>query len=410
MKLEIYRVGGNSFDGQLVINEIEYYEGYLSQTEIPRNFLKMVSPRTPEPQKVYCSSFLDQMRHCYRAFDGEDSESSAWVTKGIGVNRQEIASPQWVILDMGPRLGDRIRPTSMKIQCGWSGENISRGCPMTFALMGSNRFDSEYEYIAKYDMYDFDADVYSKGGKMFHFFDESPNGRLNGQKCGSCDKPPHFTCSLNSYDRTCASRYCGGEGVCSMFESCAAGSYLEVSYMMEGNALMKCAPCPPGRYGDKAGLVSSQCSGYCDAGCYCTLGSVSSCQYSCEGLTNMICPMGSPKPIQATSGEYYIPYNESDRYASDIELIHPTFTTECLPGHYCINGVKLPCPVGRYGNSTFLSTEMCSGECNPGYFCPAGSVVPKICPVGYFCVDGKIKTKCTNGHYGEREGRYSTVV
>jgi hypothetical protein len=45
----------------------------------------------------------------------------------------------------------------------------------------------------------------------------------------------------------------------------------------------------------------------------------------------------------------------------------------CPVGHYCVNGVRLPCPAGRYGDSPGLSSASCSGVCVAGYYCPVAS-------------------------------------
>jgi hypothetical protein len=34
---------------------------------------------------------------------------------------------------------------------------------------------------------------------------------------------------------------------------------------------------------------------------------------------------------------------------------------------------SLPCSAGRYGNVTGAAVASCSGPCEPGYFCVAGS-------------------------------------
>lgn len=47
----------------------------------------------------------------------------------------------------------------------------------------------------------------------------------------------------------------------------------------------------------------------------------------------------------------------------------------------------MPCPAGRYGNSTGLTNATCDGPCALGYFCDVlGSTVAtaKPCPAGSF--------------------------
>ncbi len=55
-------------------------------------------------------------------------------------------------------------------------------------------------------------------------------------------------------------------------------------------------------------------------------------------------------------------------------------------GYFCVNGVRSPCPPGRYGNVRGLSSEECSGLCPPGHYCLSASVNPKTnrCPRGRY--------------------------
>ena len=36
------------------------------------------------------------------------------------------------------------------------------------------------------------------------------------------------------------------------------------------------------------------------------------------------------------------------------------------------------CPAGRYGNTAGATSELCAGSCDPGYYCPANSTMPRI--------------------------------
>lgn len=122
----------------------------------------------------------------------------------------------------------------------------------------------------------------------------------------------------------------------------------------------------------------------------------------------------------------------------------------CEKGYYCEEGKRLQCPAGFFGNSTSLSSSICSGECPPGHYCPIGTVNPipcdssstycpkgskepqivpdgyysigvdnsiststttdnrfrytiKICPLAHFCKNG-VRTVCPGGTYGNKEG------
>ena len=93
----------------------------------------------------------------------------------------------------------------------------------------------------------------------------------------------------------------------------------------------------------------------CDAGYYCELNSPSSRQYKCGG-SNKFCPSGSFAPTFVSEGYYTVGggpgvYDES----GSEETRHSQ--KECPQGHYCINGIRIECPKGKYGTPTGLSTS-----------------------------------------------------
>ena len=49
---------------------------------------------------------------------------------------------------------------------------------------------------------------------------------------------------------------------------------------------------------------------------------------------------------------------------------------QCPPGAYCTGGLLSVCPRGVFGNTSSLSTPLCSGPCSEGYFCPSNSTSP----------------------------------
>lgn len=182
-------------------------------------------------------------------------------------------------------------------------------------------------------------------------------------------------------------------------------------YGFEGYAkpAFYCKQCAAGRYGATAGLTSPACSGLCLAGYYCPAGSTSEREFAC-GHVGVYCPEGSPRPIPAAAGRFTL----SSVNISNITTTTATFSTDeqalsialelCPRGSYCRAGVIIPCPLGRYGNTTGLQTAECSGECGDGTFCPEGSVLPMDCPVGYFCPTGKEVVICPAGTFGAQTG------
>lgn len=409
LKLVVSRIGTSELDtsGSLLINEIEFYEGYLSQIEIPSKSSKLLSPRTPSPLRVLCSSFTDQDHHCYKAFDGDTSPGSYWRTKPVGEHRNQISSEAWILLDLGIGenslsrdidIGRRMRPTAMKIVCG-VGSSLA-GCPMTFALYGSNEPYSNFELIVAHDSYDFNASDYASGGKLFNFYEDTPYGRAIGQRCGSCDRHPRYMCAKGAFDTSCESMFCTSEGVCGEPEPCPIGQYSSMQFIGDGLPQFSCHFCPAGKYGNISGLMSQYCAGECDAGCYCNSGSTQSCQYKC-GAPSYFCPKGSSQPLLAGAGMKTVDAfgnNEDNSLEMRVSVL------PCSLGHYCQGGVERKCPAGTFGSDTMLSSPACSGDCQPGYYCPAGTVNPIKCPLGHYCADGIAKVPCPAGSYGSIEG------
>ena len=64
----------------------------------------------------------------------------------------------------------------------------------------------------------------------------------------------------------------------------------------------------------------------------------------------------------------------------------------CPAGSYCVGGKTAPekCPCGTYGATQGLKTAACSGVCQAGYYCPAGSTKANqvVCGAGYTCQAG----------------------
>ncbi len=83
LKLVITRETGGYDGGVLRINEIQFFDGILAHEEKPTSAFKMITPRSPSPQMVTCSSYKDQETHCYKAFDGNANASSCWITQVI---------------------------------------------------------------------------------------------------------------------------------------------------------------------------------------------------------------------------------------------------------------------------------------------------------------------------------------
>ena len=158
--------------------------------------------------------------------------------------------------------------------------------------------------------------------------------------------------------------------------------------------------CPAGRFGATEGLDTIGCSGPCSAGYFCPIGSVADTEVQC-GAPSLFCPGGMGAPLEAANGYYTVGTGLATRYAE----------RKCEPGSWCTLGVKRLCPFGHWGSEFGLNSSSCSGLCEPGYYCPEGSISStsvqcgdgnKYCP-GF----GNIKpVLVTRGYYSIGESSF----
>ena len=59
----------------------------------------------------------------------------------------------------------------------------------------------------------------------------------------------------------------------------------------------------------------------------------------------------------------------------------------CGSATFCLEGSaeETPCPSGSYGTTPGQPNPRCSAECPIGTFCPAGSLLPRVCEAGSMC-------------------------
>lgn len=174
--------------------------------------------------------------------------------------------------------------------------------------------------------------------------------------------------------------------------------------------------CPPGRYGSTTGLYNSMCSGYCQAGYYCQLGSDNP-QFRVCGNESFFCPAGSSVPYPVDIGYYTLGGGEDGMTRNTQQ--------HCEPGYYCIEGIKYICPAGRYGGIFGETQANCSGVCDAGYYCTEGSTIPTqiqcgdarqyclagsphplLVPQGYYSINGDQNTR--SGYVIAPVGYYAT--
>ncbi|MCQ2957481.1 MAG: hypothetical protein MJ180_01110 [Candidatus Gastranaerophilales bacterium] len=187
--------------------------------------------------------------------------------------------------------------------------------------------------------------------------------------------------------------------------------------------------CPCGTYGSVTALSTAACSGKCQAGYNCPAGSTSATQNQCP--TDRICLEGICQPqtcslptvpntahtacvcASTKPANFVIPA----RYHYDANAgVANNCVSLCPQGSYCpgtqpnnpsqpivdptdpnpvVNtqfpaGDVLKCPCGNYGSVTGLSAAACSGKCQAGYNCPAGSTsaTQNQCPTDRICLEG----------------------
>lgn len=125
-------------------------------------------------------------------------------------------------------------------------------------------------------------------------------------------------------------------------------------------------PCPAGVFGGAPRLATRGCSGPCEAGYYCPVGSTSARERPCGG-TSLYCPPGSPLPSRAPDGYYTVGGVDDAANATRTGIVR------CEASFYCVGGVKRQCAAGAWGASPGAAAPSCDGPCAPGHFCPPGS-------------------------------------
>jgi hypothetical protein len=113
------------------------------------------------------------------------------------------------------------------------------------------------------------------------------------------------------------------------------------------------------------------------------------------GPSDVYCPMGIGQPLVVGEGYYSVGIVGM---RSDVAL--------CAAGSYCPgDGLSYLCPVGTFGDMDGQTNSSCSGDCQDGVVCDAGSTSPlgRPCPVGQYCVSG-VAYPCPSGTYNNRVG------
>jgi len=166
---------------------------------------------------------------------------------------------------------------------------------------------------------------------------------------------------------------------------CAPGEYC-------GTGTEAATSCDPGRYCKD--YAAGAPAGRCEAGYYCPLGASKANANPCPA--GHYCREGSPAPTACAAGTY----------SESVGAADPATCAPCPPGYAClVSGLPSPytadssragpCPAGYYctrgsdtndptAASTAAPTAAALRLCEPGYECPADSLVRKACQPGAY--------------------------
>lgn len=185
-----------------------------------------------------------------------------------------------------------------------------------------------------------------------------------------CDSPTHFCPAEAPAPTLVATGYhsvAQPSGTFVAQAACQPGKYCRDGVQFD---------CPAGRYGAAPGLATPACSGPCAPGHYCKSSSISPTQHECGGA-EWWCPEGSASPSHVKDApirSYTATYSvAADKNTLDDSADVRAGALECPRGWYCQHGVARRCPAGRFGGLTGESSSQCAGQCDAGYYCPAGS-------------------------------------
>jgi hypothetical protein len=259
-----------------------------------------------------------------------------------------------------------------------------------------------------------------------------------GNYCGLAEVTPK-PCTAGSYSSTTGTQQplaynvstpglkscaiCPGGFICASGtvtpQACQAGYY-----SIPGDIYATCLACVSGRFCpatnvSNATMMSS--ANECPAGLYCPTGTAvipTSATHPCP-LGNY-CPKGTSLPVACQPGSYA----NVTGLASCITCPAGSFckdgavqvSGQCNPGFVCPASSsgpnQVPCPRGTYnpsGGGTSIAASCIS--CTKGNYCPLGSSAQLSCPQGFYCTDAVGEpTPCPIGRFGNRTSVDSEVA
>ena len=232
-------------------------------------------------------------------------------------------------------------------------------------------------------------------------------GEDEAMTTAECTGPclPGYYCLAGSSSSTAAPCAAGYYGVSGSHTSPFCSGPCTAGYYCEEGTTEPITKCEAGHYG-ASGQSFPECSGECSAGYYCESGSVSSTQNMCGSgkfyPAAWYCPQGSGEPLPVSAGHYTMCVDGSTDTADPHAAATRSDQEPALRGNFAVQGELHPCPIGRYGSSTGLDSNLCSGPCRAGYYCPEGSEQQdeeNCAPPGsdddegqrYYCAEGALQ-------------------
>eukprot|EP00808_Paulinella_micropora_P001533 g80709.t1 len=236
------------------------------------------------------------------------------------------------------------------------------------------------------------------------------NAGESSENCQPCSSGRYGTgiSTTNQCSGPCTAGYfCPERSTNSTAQRCPAGTF---SLQGEGSPL--CQSCVGGRFGSYSSLrTSSSCEGPCQAGYWCPERSGSATANKC-GDISLFCPLNAASPSAVLVGYYS---------AGSTDPATRSGQSACERGSYCVGGEKFTCKPGTYTSLTgqafcvvcdpgrfglgASNSSLCSGPCQAGYTCPAGSTsaTSSPCPAGSWSSSGESTLgcqPCSAGRYG----------
>ncbi|XP_072282810.1 uncharacterized protein [Pyxicephalus adspersus] len=204
---------------------------------------------------------------------------------------------------------------------------------------------------------------------------------------GSSEPMP---CPVGTYSNSTGQSLCRA---CPTGHTCVDGDIVKcpVGYYCPEDIDANPVPCPPGTFNPTLGVTRAEHCLQCLPGMFCRDWASSAVSGPCQA--GFFCTAGSLVPNPSGNG------NES-------------FGGVCPPGHFCPPGTSMPipCPYGTFSDRRYLSAESQCIPCPPGYYCSSfGQTAPTgRCLAGYYCSLGVSSPAptgdgegggCPRGHY-----------